>query len=791
MDPPASSTASGQGRRQNPSRSKRGGPGVGTCDVDVIILESYKRKLETEPLIPEDTIFVLTTNSSKFSGKSSASSESAISINTVANDRYFDRPEVLKAFREQEIIQTPEFWPIPDSSSVGGRFRPRGAEDESAETSDAAYEKRHKKFETFEKRQRLREKEKLKHEHYKLKERIDQLRATDSSAFMTPTASGFLAVPQQEELNTDTENADTAGIAQAHTTFEQIEGERRKREMLDHAISLEKRYSYLLPSDRARKTQDVSIVDKAPGDDESETERIAHAGPSRKDPESIKFRLPARTSLSATPASSPAATKPPKKPKGWNLIEYRKARAAQRSISTSLPPQDQTSSISSPIVDVEMETPEAEGASLSPPAIVAAPEIPVTSSRGISTKFPASTRQTNGKKRAQNDSHVPQTDSAELEDQPTAKVSKRIIRARPTKIQIADDGESEKVSSEEEDNHADELEAPEEDVKVNEQDNARMLESNALSPEAREHATRMQQISSTTLSPSNGHKELHTVFYTEHPSSEAALVSSPGPEESISVRPNKRQRKASLKARAQSIAQSTTYSQTQHTPSVPPSPQAVPLTLSGRPYRKPGKSGPRGQQSQVYISSTTGEEVRTTSFLMMAAIRSEGAKRNVEKRHNTSFGIPTPSFRDHQYDFEIPEWMHYPDDEEPVIPLPDNYAELELQTQLADTTEHDVEESAQHVEDLEPQVDNEGPVIAATSDGLEPEEPVRQATPQLEIPQAVADKNGDQARDEPMETENEPEQPGSSPPPEPESVPGVGIRVLSRSRDDEDEELEW
>ena len=85
--------------------------------------------METEPLIPEDTIFVLTTNSSKYSGKSSTSSESAISINTVANDRYFDRPEVLKAFREQEIIQTPEFWPVPDSSSVGGRFRPRGAED--------------------------------------------------------------------------------------------------------------------------------------------------------------------------------------------------------------------------------------------------------------------------------------------------------------------------------------------------------------------------------------------------------------------------------------------------------------------------------------------------------------------------------------------------------------------------------------------------------------------------------------------------------------------------------------
>ncbi len=606
---------------------------------------------------------------------------------------------------------------------------------------------------------------------------------------MNLPASGFLAVSQQEELNTDAENTDSIGTGLAHATFEQIEGERRKKEMLEHAIGLEKRYSYLLPSDRARKTQDLSIVDKVVEDDESETERTAQAGPSRKEPESIKFRIPARTSLSATPTSSPAATKPVKKPKGWNLKEYHKTRAAQRSISTSLPPQDQTSSISSPIVDVEMQTPEADGAT-SPasltPAIVATSEIPVISSKA---KLVTSARQMNGKKRAQNDSHVPQTVSADIEEQPTAKVSQRSTRARPTKIQIADDGESEKVSSEEEDNQPEDLDVLEENVKHDEQADARMLETDVSSAEAREKATRLQQTGSTAAFTSNGHQELHPIFY-EPPSTEAAPVSSPGPEEeSISTRPNKRQRKASVKARAQSIAHSTTYSQTQHTPSVPPSPQAVPLTLSGR--RKPGKTGPRGQQSQVYRSSLTGEEVRTTSYLMMAAIRSEGAKRNVEKRHNTSFGIPTPSFKDNQYDFEIPEWMHYPDDEEPVIPLPDNYAELELQIQLAETAKHDVQESAEPVEDLEAGVEPEEPVTAATSDGLESEEPVQKATPQLEVSQVVADEKGGELQDEPMETEIELEQPGSSPPPEPESVPGVATRVLSRPRDDEDEELEW
>ena len=84
--------------------------------------------VETEPLVPNDTPFLLTTNP-KFSGDPLNLAESGIRINTVANDLYFDRPEVLKAFREQEIIQTPKFESISESSTVGSRFRPRGAED--------------------------------------------------------------------------------------------------------------------------------------------------------------------------------------------------------------------------------------------------------------------------------------------------------------------------------------------------------------------------------------------------------------------------------------------------------------------------------------------------------------------------------------------------------------------------------------------------------------------------------------------------------------------------------------
>ena len=57
----------------------------------------------------------------------------------VANDRYFDRPEVVKAFREQAIIQTPEFSSIGESSNVGGRFRPRAAEDVGPQLSSHSH----------------------------------------------------------------------------------------------------------------------------------------------------------------------------------------------------------------------------------------------------------------------------------------------------------------------------------------------------------------------------------------------------------------------------------------------------------------------------------------------------------------------------------------------------------------------------------------------------------------------------------------------------------------------------
>ncbi|KAF8560081.1 hypothetical protein OG21DRAFT_24503 [Imleria badia] len=231
-------------KRVLPTRSRRGGPGIGSCDVDVMILDAQKRRSDNEPLIPADTPFLLTTNSALLQPSSKSAS---FGLNTFANQRYFDRSDVIKAYRKQLNIQTPEFSLLSEEATVGGRFRPRSSgEQDNGDTSDATYEKRHRKYELFEKRQRLREKEKLKHEQYKLKERIEQLRIMDGSAFLGLPAASFSLPPAADEDKSGVSLSDS----QTDDTPINDEGERRRQEMLEVASILEERYRTLLPSEK-------------------------------------------------------------------------------------------------------------------------------------------------------------------------------------------------------------------------------------------------------------------------------------------------------------------------------------------------------------------------------------------------------------------------------------------------------------------------------------------------------------------------------------------------------------
>ncbi|KAI0299874.1 hypothetical protein BC826DRAFT_993862, partial [Russula brevipes] len=106
----ASKGGASRPRRIMPSRSRRGGPGVGISDVDTHILETLRRRRENEPLVPAHAHLLLTTNSARVRTFGDADmGVDGPQLNTSAYERYFDKPEVIRAYREQQLIQTPEF----------------------------------------------------------------------------------------------------------------------------------------------------------------------------------------------------------------------------------------------------------------------------------------------------------------------------------------------------------------------------------------------------------------------------------------------------------------------------------------------------------------------------------------------------------------------------------------------------------------------------------------------------------------------------------------------------------
>lgn len=156
----AQSTGGARTRANNkrvlPSRMRRGvvGSTVGTGEIDVNILDTLKRKGtffmgllyvqiskrpfylflvnwrvlygfsgENDPLIPARTVFILTTDSSLVP----SASTSEIGLNSIAYERYFERPEVIKAYKLQQDIQVPDFIQL-DEGMVGARLRARTGE---------------------------------------------------------------------------------------------------------------------------------------------------------------------------------------------------------------------------------------------------------------------------------------------------------------------------------------------------------------------------------------------------------------------------------------------------------------------------------------------------------------------------------------------------------------------------------------------------------------------------------------------------------------------------------------
>ncbi|CAE6417294.1 unnamed protein product [Rhizoctonia solani] len=215
-------------RRVMPSRQRRGATahGVGSNPIDTMIIEARQRAAEYVPIVDPDAVFLITTDPKgpPIAGPSNAGSGGATTGNE--DERYFEREEVAENIRQQAIIQTPEFCLLSEVYQPSSRLRTR-TEADVFDSSDAAYERLHRRPEMLEKRQRRREKDKLEHERYKLKERVEQLRAMDLQHFR-----GLLS------------SSHSAPGTESNHELESI-----RSELLAHADDLIRRYDILLPPD--------------------------------------------------------------------------------------------------------------------------------------------------------------------------------------------------------------------------------------------------------------------------------------------------------------------------------------------------------------------------------------------------------------------------------------------------------------------------------------------------------------------------------------------------------------
>ncbi|KAG8775210.1 hypothetical protein FRC12_001607 [Ceratobasidium sp. 428] len=204
-----------------PSRLRRGTTayGIGSNPTDAMIIEAQQRAVEQVPIVDPDAVFVITTDPK---GPPVAGPSTTGVTRGAEDERYFERQEVAESMRQQAIIQTPEFCPLSEVYQPSSRLRTR-TETDVFDSSDAAYERRHRKPEMMEKRQRRREKDKLEHERYKLKERVEQLRTMDLHHFR--------------------------GLLPPSATESGPELEHIRNELLTHADDLIRRYDVLLPPD--------------------------------------------------------------------------------------------------------------------------------------------------------------------------------------------------------------------------------------------------------------------------------------------------------------------------------------------------------------------------------------------------------------------------------------------------------------------------------------------------------------------------------------------------------------
>ncbi|KAJ1024081.1 hypothetical protein NDA16_002920 [Ustilago loliicola] len=150
------------------------------------------------------------------------------------------------AIKRQQLIETPDFKPRDDTLYMP---KTRGLRSEAAEdTSDAAYERRHRKPETAEKRQRKAEVDRLSRDRQKLLSRIEQLKTVEARMLQPIVVAIDQVRAEAAASNGDQDQQLQAPTKPLHERIEDV-----RKELLADAYETLKRYDLLLSTSNDAK----------------------------------------------------------------------------------------------------------------------------------------------------------------------------------------------------------------------------------------------------------------------------------------------------------------------------------------------------------------------------------------------------------------------------------------------------------------------------------------------------------------------------------------------------------
>ncbi|KAJ9475817.1 hypothetical protein PHBOTO_005883 [Pseudozyma hubeiensis] len=202
------------------------------------------------------------------------------------------------AIKRQQLIETPDFKQRDDTLYMP---KTRGLRSEAAEdTSDAAYERRHRKPETAEKRQRKAEVDRLSKDRLKLLARIDQIKTAEARLLQS-------IVVARDQVRAEANGQAEASSSESNSRPLSKRIEDVRKELLDDAYETLKRYDLLLST-----TSDAKLASPGPSALASRTESATAADDaSRSESPRLKIRIKGgRATWETADSASPTAKQP-------------------------------------------------------------------------------------------------------------------------------------------------------------------------------------------------------------------------------------------------------------------------------------------------------------------------------------------------------------------------------------------------------------------------------------------------------------------------------------------------